>query len=173
MPVDRSDDRVHRQADVFRHRQVVSADDLVVAAVHGDQELERRAAAHGAGHAGRDLAVEGVRDDDADRADDDVGCAAGHGDGIFARGAHVRAGDRLQVVGAIAAEPVEERLDLALLLVRELGAAGVEVAQNVLAETQTVRVTEVVVNDGLVPSVLDPGFLGGARTFLPVLTRGQ
>mgnify|MGYP007061448013 CR=1 FL=1 len=43
MPVDRSDDRVHRQADVFRHRQVVSADDLVVAAVHGDQELERRA----------------------------------------------------------------------------------------------------------------------------------
>jgi len=42
-----------------------------------------------------------------------------------------------------------------------------------LEEPDTIQVIEAVVNDGLVTSVLDPGFLGGARTFLPVLARGQ
>lgn len=42
-----------------------------------------------------------------------------------------------------------------------------------LEEPDTIQVIEAVVNDGLVTSVLDPGFLGGARTFLPMLARGQ
>ena len=64
----------------------------VFAAVHGDEDADGLRLAHRRRHPGRHLAEEGVRNDDADGANDNVCPAAGHDGGIFSGGALSGAG---------------------------------------------------------------------------------
>jgi hypothetical protein len=76
-------DGFHRQVDKLGEREIGDSDDDVAALVDGDEDALGEALSDRLGHLGRDLPEQRIRDDDADRSDDDIGGTAIDDDGVF------------------------------------------------------------------------------------------
>ena len=82
--------QLHRLIHQTGQRQRLGTCHQIVAMIHRQQQLLGVAAADGHRHGGRDLPHEGIGGQDADGADNDIRCPAGHQNRVFSGGSGLR-----------------------------------------------------------------------------------